>query len=224
MAWGLLRGGYLWCGQQCAPKRSRVPLSCSGVALSRVRATCDKSTCSHISSIVCIHNDSERGCLRWCQFARCLIIILDTAFLAKRCLARPPIHFHRQSCVKRSSATCKMRAVRHLDFSNDMPIEPNLGLKVSRGTMKPCVSIMALSIHRQPSTSFDYQKCSRYSIRYRKCLRQTRSSKSADDVTLQAPVDATRFMLEYARAIIIGNRSHRPIDPLPQFESIASKP
>ena len=48
--------------------------------------------------------------------------------------------------------------------------------------------------------------------------------KIADDVTLQAPVDATRFMLDYARAIIIGNRSHRPIDPLPQFESIASKP
>ena len=48
--------------------------------------------------------------------------------------------------------------------------------------------------------------------------------KIADDVTLQAPVDATRFMLDYARAIIIGNRSHRPIDPLPQFRSIASKP
>ena len=62
-------------------------------------------SCSHISSIVCIHNDDERACLRWRQLAHCLIVILYTAFLTKRCFATPPIHFHRQFCVKRSSAT-----------------------------------------------------------------------------------------------------------------------
>lgn len=47
--------------------------------------------------------------------------------------------------------------------------------------------------------------------------------KIADDVTLQAPVDATRFVLEYAKAIIVGNHPHHPLNSLVQFESIASK-